>query len=238
MTNLTILNTEIRTLDNLYSLNDLHKIAGKAKKHQPNLFLVNAQTQGLINEIDADSDQGIPRSVITKRGGNNQGTFACRELVYAYAMWISPKFHLQVIRAFDATQNQPNELIGNTEPFNNPVKPATAKDDIVISKSDYIDLLQHKIKQLQNDAPVLVSAPEINSTSTLKATNKATNKKRGSYGCAEIQVLIQLYQQNYTYTEIALKMNRTYYSVAAKIRDIHCGNYSSQITQALTRGNV
>lgn len=110
MSNLAVFNTEIRQQNNLYSLNDLHEVSGKAKKHQPSLFLANAQTKSLINEIDFNSDLGIPRSVQTKRGGLNQGTFVCKELVYAYAMWISPKFNLQVIRAFDQIQNQPPRI--------------------------------------------------------------------------------------------------------------------------------
>lgn len=53
----------------------------------------NLQTQELINE---NVTTGIP--VVTVEGRNG-GTFVCKELVYSYAMWISPKFHLQVIRA-------------------------------------------------------------------------------------------------------------------------------------------
>lgn len=106
MTNLSILSKEIRILDGLYSLNDLHKASGAAKKHQPSLFMHNQTTRELVAEIDNESDLGIPRSVITKRGGRDRGTWVCKDLVYFYAMWISPKFSLKVIRAFDAMNTQ------------------------------------------------------------------------------------------------------------------------------------
>ncbi|MCK3656242.1 hypothetical protein A4G19_10990 [Pasteurellaceae bacterium Macca] len=100
MTNLTILNTTIRTLDNLYSLNDLHKIGGNEPRHQPSLFLANKQTQELIEELHKESSLEIPRLVNSINGGRYRGTYACEELALAYATWISPKFHLVVLRAF------------------------------------------------------------------------------------------------------------------------------------------
>lgn len=80
-----------------YSLNDLHKAAGAEPRHQPARFIANQTTQELVAEIGTTE---IP--VVTVNGGRAPGTYACRELVYAYAMWISAKFHLEVIRTFDA----------------------------------------------------------------------------------------------------------------------------------------
>ncbi|WP_323842647.1 MULTISPECIES: KilA-N domain-containing protein [unclassified Moraxella] len=99
MTNLVISNQAISTHNGLFSLNDLHKVSGNDKNHQPSNFMANKQTQALIAELE-NENQIAYDTVIGK--GKKQGTYACRELVYAYAMWISAKFSLMVIRAFDA----------------------------------------------------------------------------------------------------------------------------------------
>lgn len=118
MSNLTILNNSIRQLDNLYSLTDLHRASGGEQKHKPVLFLSNQQTKELILEIESESEVGIPTSAVkTVRGGSDiskQGTYACEELVLSYAMWISPKFHLVVLRAFLNLHKNSTALLPNT----------------------------------------------------------------------------------------------------------------------------
>ena len=105
MNALTVFTSEIRLHDGLFSLNDLHQSSGGASKHKPANFMRLDTTQELMAEIRCSDVSIIPAKTITGRG-KAQGTYVCKELVYAYAMWISPKFHLTVIRAFDDMQSQ------------------------------------------------------------------------------------------------------------------------------------
>ncbi|WP_347473442.1 KilA-N domain-containing protein (plasmid) [Acinetobacter thermotolerans] len=87
-----------------YCLNDLHKASGGEQKNQPRYFLENKQTQELVQAL---TDSGIPLSPIeVVRGGLEQGTYVVKQIVYAYAMWISAAFNLKVINTFDAVVTQ------------------------------------------------------------------------------------------------------------------------------------
>lgn len=81
-----------------YCLNDIHKAAGGDKVHQTSNFLRLESTQCLVQELLISEDFKFEPIEITM--GRNGGTYVCEDLVYAYAMWISPAFHLKVIRAF------------------------------------------------------------------------------------------------------------------------------------------
>ncbi len=108
---LTILNTPVRIHNSLYSLNDLHKASGAEEKHRPSLWLRTDQTKSLIAEIEQSTDMCFAPVQAVRGGAGGSSTYACRELVYAYAMWISARFHLTVIRAFDALVNPPGRTI-------------------------------------------------------------------------------------------------------------------------------
>lgn len=105
MNALIIANTQIRRdPTGRYCLNDLHQASGGEQRHKPGNWLQLAKTQELVAEVE--SQQGVleiqQAPVQTVNDGFGNGTYAVKELVYAYAMWISAKFHLAVIRAYDA----------------------------------------------------------------------------------------------------------------------------------------
>ena len=111
MSNLAILNTSIRTYENLFNLKDLHIASGNEKKHEPNRFVRLDTTKALIAEIEKDNQHAL--KIIR---GTNGGTYAWEELVIAYAMWISPKFHLIVLRAFLAMHRNQAQQLSLPEP--------------------------------------------------------------------------------------------------------------------------
>jgi len=97
--------------DGRYCLNDLHKASGNNKKHQPAYFVRNQQTKDLVDEIVNSANlQSLENNryanshiePIKRIEGVKGGTYVVKELVYSYAMWISAKFHLMVIRAYDS----------------------------------------------------------------------------------------------------------------------------------------
>ncbi len=97
-----------------YCLNDLHKASGGEKRHQPAFFMRLDNIQDIIDEIGQSANMQIaPVSAV--RGGKAPGTYACWELVYNYAMWISPKFNLKVVRAYHAM------MTGQPVPGTNPM---------------------------------------------------------------------------------------------------------------------
>jgi phage antirepressor YoqD-like protein len=106
MNALIIANTTIRQdAAGRFSMNDLHRAAGAEKRHQPSDWLRLQQTQALVAELEREAP-GIPGTVVVV----GVGTFACRELVIAYAAWISPAFHLRVLRTFDEVTRKPNHV--------------------------------------------------------------------------------------------------------------------------------
>jgi hypothetical protein len=106
---LAIANTAIRQdSENRFSLNDLHVASGGEDRHQPSNFLRVEQTQALLAEISNSSDMRNKNPIVSKPGRYG-GTYVAKELVYAYAMWISPKFSLEVIRTFDDVMTGPGK---------------------------------------------------------------------------------------------------------------------------------
>lgn len=77
--------------DGLYLMRDVHRASGEPSTKSPSVFLLNKATQDLIEEMG--------ESVVRERGKNG-GVWASEELVCAYAMWISPKFYIKVVRTF------------------------------------------------------------------------------------------------------------------------------------------
>lgn len=115
MKDLMITNVPIsRDAAGRYSLNDLYRASGGADRHSPFRWLRNADTKALIAALERRalapnmvSDRGVSdtkfgAAPVAVEATRNPGTYVVKQLVYAYAEWISPDFHIDVIEAYDS----------------------------------------------------------------------------------------------------------------------------------------
>ncbi len=91
--------------DGMYCLNDLHKASGGLDKDKPVHWLILKQTKELVDELEK-----VGNPTFKKSAGRYGGTYVCKEMVYSYAMWISARFNLEVIRVFDQQTQTKTEL--------------------------------------------------------------------------------------------------------------------------------
>lgn len=158
MSELRILNVAIRRDDaGRYSLNDLHVAAGGEKRHGPGYWLSNQQTRDLVDEL---SVTGNPVSV--QRGGSAQGTYVAEQLVVAYAAWISPRFHLQVLDTFLAVRRAPAAA---ADPMAVLSDPAVLRQ-LLLGYSERVQALQDQVH---------VQEPQVRALQTLAGADGAFN---------------------------------------------------------------
>ena len=200
-----------------FCLNDLHQASGGESRHRPAYWLSNQQTQELIGEISKD---GIP-SIFIKQG---LGTFVSKELVYAYAMWISPKFHLYVIRTFDSLvshQNStallPQNYLQALEKLVETEKEKQAlelENQVMKPKADFVDLyvdigttksLRETAKILNMPEKAMIAALERDKALYRQSGNLIPYSDKQSRGLFTVKTGTAEHGHNFTQTRVTSK---------------------------------
>jgi phage antirepressor YoqD-like protein len=156
-----------------FSLNDFHRAAGGEARHQPSNFLRSEAATALVEELTRSSDS-MNAPVASIRGGPGQGTYVCRELVYAYASWVSAAFHLKVLRVFDAYAQ------GRLVPAAVPAAPAfpvpTSFPEALRLAADMAERVEAQAKQLAAQAPAVEFVERYNTvTNTISLRDAAAH---------------------------------------------------------------
>ncbi len=82
---------------------------GKASESQrPGSFLQAESVKAFVQEL---TDATKIASVVSVKGGTNQGTYAVELVAIRYAAWIDPAFEVQVYQTFQAVQHAKAEAI-------------------------------------------------------------------------------------------------------------------------------
>lgn len=129
--------------DGMFNLNQLHKASGNRNAEKVTYWKNNIQTLAFIEEFlqSRNSDFAIK----TVRGGKKPGTWAVEEIVYHYAAWISPEFHVAVIEAFTALAN------GNVKKAKEIVRTAVRVEGIPVRKEVASKIMKYGDKTFIGD---------------------------------------------------------------------------------------
>lgn len=104
--NLTIAGISIKQdSEGRFCLNDCHRASGGNESKRPSNWIRTQSTQDLIEEVKVSSNMSVPVKIVKTGLNEGRDIYASKEIVYAYAMWINPLFHLKVIHAYDALIN-------------------------------------------------------------------------------------------------------------------------------------
>lgn len=176
---ITIGSTAIKVNNSgLYCLNDLHKAAGGEAKHTPGRFTKSEWASSLVDELSQNRDI----EVLTSK--SKVGTYACKELVYSYAMWISPAFSIRVIQAFDALASGDEKkalAMAGTQAASDRL--ALLDDDLV---KEYITIRKRELRQIESKADQLrksladmdVNAPDVTGDQVEQVINLLGRRKK------------------------------------------------------------
>lgn len=162
MPNLVIASKQIRQLDGLFNLNDLHKASGGEDRHRPTRFMRLDQTQELIQEIIKENDKCPDMDTFEPAKtikGCKGGTFVCEQLFIAFAAWISARIHLQAINALLEKHN----LLEGKPATQSSTKPKAERDQLITLHKSVFTQTGQAIVKLNNDG-----------TSTAKPVNPNT----------------------------------------------------------------
>ena len=88
-----------------------------SQSKKPSEWLRWDRTVELLKAVEASRENdislaGIP-AIRVGKGGNDPSTYVSWELIYAYAMWVSPEFHVKVIQTFHKVQMDEREKLQN-----------------------------------------------------------------------------------------------------------------------------
>lgn len=156
-----------------YCLNDVHKAAGGLGHQRPSKWLATAQADDLVSELEAQNWATKPVSI--RKGQGVSGTYVTKELVYAYAMWISTNFHIEVIQAYDrlATsgvavhQNAARHLLDN---------PTHYLDTIIQQAQSLAGNYEQLIHKVELDAPKIKYHDAVAGSSNLQTISEVGKK--------------------------------------------------------------